>query len=157
MEFNSPTFGKLDLERLKNLISAYMKKDKEAKYRIIVGSDSQKTRKSIYDFVCALIVHRVGQGGIYFWRREEYDKKIGLKERMYREASMSLITAEEFITFFKENGISKYDIQIHVDIGKKGETRSLITEVVGMIRGNGYDVKIKPDSFGASKVADRHT
>jgi len=74
-----------------------MKKDKAAKYRIIVGSDSQKTRKSIYDFVCALIVHRVGQGGIYFWRREEYDKKIGLKERMYREASMSLITAEEFI------------------------------------------------------------
>jgi len=157
MKFNSPTFGKLNLEKLKNTISAYMKKDKAAKYRIIVGSDSQKTRKSIYDFVCALIVHRVGQGGIYFWRREEYDKKIGLKERMYREASMSLITAEEFISFFKENGISKYDIQIHVDIGKKGETRGLITEVVGMIRGNGYDVKIKPDSFGASKVADRHT
>ena len=64
---------------------------------------------------------------------------------------------KEFISFFKENGISKYDIQIHVDIGKKGETRGLITEVVGMIRGNGYDVKIKPDSFGASKVADRHT
>lgn len=156
MKFNSPTFGELNLERLKNTISAYMKKDKAAKYRIIVGSDSKKTRKNIHDFVCALIIHRVGQGGIYFWRREEYDKKIGLKERMYREASMSLITAEEFILFFKQNGISKYDIQIHVDIGKKGETRSLITEVVGMIRGSGYDVKIKPDSFGASKVADRH-
>ncbi|PJC83188.1 hypothetical protein CO006_00795, partial [Candidatus Roizmanbacteria bacterium CG_4_8_14_3_um_filter_35_14] len=24
-------------------------------------------------------------------------------------------------------------------------------------RGSGYEVKIKPDSYGASKVADRHT
>lgn len=33
----------------------------------------------------------------------------------------------------------------------------MITEVVGMIRGSGYDVKIKPQSYGASKVADRYT
>jgi hypothetical protein len=33
----------------------------------------------------------------------------------------------------------------------------MIAEVVSMIKGNGYEVKTKPDSFGASKVADRHT
>ena len=70
---------------------------------------------------------------------------------------MSLETSENFINFFRVNGISRYNIQIHVDIGHNGETRDMITEVVGMIRGSGYDVKIKPDSYGASKVADRYT
>ena len=134
-----------------------MGRDKKARYEVIVGSDSQKVRTDVYDFVSALIVHRVGFGGIYFWKRDVIKRKISLKERIYQEATMSLETSENFILFFKVNGISKYNIQIHVDIGHNGETRDMITEVVGMIRGSGYDVKIKPDSYGASKVADRYT
>lgn len=155
--FQSPTHGKVDLDKLKKIITRYMAEDKGAKYEIIVGSDSQKVKKDSYDFVSALIVHRIGFGGIYFWRRELLDRKISLKERIYREATMSLETSENFINFFKVNGISRYDIQIHVDIGHNGDTRDMINEVVGMIRGSGYDVKIKPDSYGASKVADRYT
>jgi len=155
--FQSPTYGKVDLNDLKKIISSFMAGDKKAGYEIIVGSDSQKIRKGAYDFVSALIVHRIGFGGIYFWKRQIYEKKMSLKERIYFEATMSLETSENFVQFFKTNGISKYNIQIHVDIGKNGETRDLITEVVGMIRGSGYEVKIKPDSYGASKVADRHT
>jgi hypothetical protein len=157
MNYYSPTYGKVDLEQLKKIISSFMAKDIKAKYEIIVGSDSQKTRSKTHDFISALVVHRVGFGGIYFWKREIYTKRIGLKERIYREATMSIVTAEQFISFFKQNGIAKYDIQIHVDIGRNGETRDLITEVVGMVRANGYDVKIKPHSYGASKVADKYT
>ncbi|PIP63094.1 hypothetical protein COW98_00515 [Candidatus Roizmanbacteria bacterium CG22_combo_CG10-13_8_21_14_all_35_9] len=155
--YHSPTYGKIDLERLKKIVSSFMGADKKAKYEIIVGTDSQKIEKNKYDFVSALIIHRISWGGIYFWKRLIQDKKISLKERIYQEATMSLQTSENFVNFFKTNGISKYDIQIHVDIGRNGETRDLITEVVGMIRGSGYEVKIKPDSYGASKVADRHT
>ncbi|PIQ72834.1 hypothetical protein COS50_03560 [Candidatus Roizmanbacteria bacterium CG03_land_8_20_14_0_80_35_26] len=157
MIYHSPTHGQVDLEKLKHIVSNFMSGDKKAKYEIIVGTDSQKIEKNKYDFVSALIIHRVGWGGIYFWKRAVQDKKISLKERIYQEATMSLETSENFVNFFKTNGISKYDIQIHVDIGHNGETRDLITEVVGMIRGSGYEVKIKPDSYGASKVADRHT
>lgn len=134
-----------------------MATDKKARYEIIVGTDSQKMAKDKYDFVSALIIHRVGFGGIYFWKREIIERKISLKERIYQEAVMSLATSENFVNFFKTNGIAKYNIQIHVDIGKNGETRDLITEVVGMIRGSGYDVKIKPNSYGATKVADKYT
>ena len=81
--FQSPTYGKVDLIGLKKIVSSFMAQDKNAGYEIIVGSDSQKLRKGAYDFVSALIVHRIGSGG--------------------------------------------------------------------------YEVKIKPDSYGASKVADRHT
>lgn len=157
MFYHSPTYGKVDLEGLKKVISSFMAADKKAKYEIIVGTDSQKVKKDSYDFVSALIIHRIGFGGIYFWKRQVIARKISLKERIYQEATMSLETSENFIHFFKVNGISKYDIQIHVDIGHNGETRDMITEVVGMIRGSGYDVKIKPYSYGASKVADRYT
>ncbi len=155
--YQSPTYGKVDLERLREIVSEFMSKDKKAQYEIIVGTDSQKIEKNKYDFVSALVIHRVGWGGIYFWKRIVQDKKISLKERIYQEATMSLTTSENFVSFFRTNGISKYNFQIHVDIGPNGETRELINEVVGMIRGSGYEVKIKPDSYGASKVADRYT
>ena len=76
---------------------------------------------------------------------------------MYQEAIYSLTTAEEFLTLLKRDGITKYDIEIHVDIGKIGDTREMINEIVGMVRGSGYTVKTKPESYAASKVADRYT
>lgn len=156
MFYFSPTYGKVDLDELRKIVSSYMSKDKKGRYDIIVGTDSQKVKSGAYDFVSALIIHHVGHGGIYFWKRSVHQKKASLKERIYNEAIMSLETSEDFVVFFRENGISKYNIQIHVDIGNGGETRELINEVTGMIRSSGYDVKIKPNSFGASKVADRH-
>jgi predicted RNase H-related nuclease YkuK (DUF458 family) len=76
---------------------------------------------------------------------------------MYEEAALSLEMAETVLALLHKDGISKYDVEIHVDIGKFGETREMITEIVGMIRGSGYSVKIKPESYAASKVADRYT
>jgi len=157
MFYQSPTYGKVDLQKLKEIVSDFMKGDKKARYEIIVGTDSQKVEGNKYDFVSALVIHRVGWGGIYFWKRVIQDKKISLKERIYQEATMSLETSENFVELFRTNGISKYNVQIHVDIGHNGETRDLITEVVGMIRGSGYEIKIKPYSYGASKVADKYT
>jgi predicted RNase H-related nuclease YkuK (DUF458 family) len=155
--FHSPTYGKIDIDKLKKIIKDFMAADRKSRYEIIVGTDSQKFDKDSFDFVSALIVHRVGFGGIYFWKREIIKKKMSLKERIYTEATLSLQTAETFIEFLKTNGISRYNIQIHVDIGHNGETRAMIAEVVGMIRGSGYQIKIKPESYAASKVADRYT
>ncbi|KKW31651.1 MAG: hypothetical protein UY75_C0003G0014, partial [Parcubacteria group bacterium GW2011_GWC2_52_8c] len=47
--------------------------------------------------------------------------------------------------------------QIHIDVGEKGLSRTFVDEVVGMIRGFNFTAVIKPSSFGASVVADRHT
>jgi len=155
--FHSPTYGLVDLNNLKKIVNQFMATDKKSRYEITVGTDSQKIDKDSFDFVSALIVHRIGFGGIYFWRREILKKRISLKERIYTEATISLQTAETFIEFLKTNGISRYNIKIHVDIGRNGETRDMINEVVGMIRAGGYQIKIKPESYAASKVADRHT
>ena len=155
--FNSPTFGKLSLEKIRIKILDFMSKIPDAKYRLIIGSDSQPKNGSEVDFVTAILVHRIGHGGIYFWQRVIKKRKYVLRERIYEEATLSLALADKFLEICKNDGIHRYDLEIHVDIGKIGETRDLINEVVGMIRGSGYEVKVKPESYCASKVADRHT
>lgn len=154
--FHSLTYGDLSLELVKEKISGFISAYPDEKYQIVIGSDSQPKNTEV-DFVSAIVVHRVGSGAIYFWQREVKNKKYVLRERIYEEACLSLDLANRFVEVCKGNGIHKYDLEIHVDIGKVGDTREMLNEVVGMIRGNGYNCKIKPDSYAASKVADRHT
>jgi predicted RNase H-related nuclease YkuK (DUF458 family) len=54
--------------------------------------------------------------------------------------------------FFWDNKIT-----VHLDVGKNGPTKDLIETVVGMVKGFGLEAVIKPDSFGAFVLADRHT
>ncbi|OGG00384.1 hypothetical protein A2Y99_00835 [Candidatus Gottesmanbacteria bacterium RBG_13_37_7] len=155
--FNSPTYGSLTLDEVRQKIMGFMENSPEYRYQLVIGTDSQSKNGQGCDFVSAIIIHRIGAGGIYFWRRKVEAKKMVLRTRIYQEASLSLALADEFLKICKHDGIVKYDLEIHVDIGKFGETREMIAEVVGMIRGSGFTVKTKPDSYGASKIADRHT
>lgn len=155
--FISPTHGKCELTDVRKRIVTYLADAPKAQYRLVIGTDSQPKNGTATDFVTALIIHRVGSGGIYFWKRIVEAKQYVLRQRMYQEAAYSLTAAEDFVSLFKNDGITKYDMEIHVDIGQKGDTREMIGEIVGMIRGSGFAVKTKPDSYGASKVADRYT
>lgn len=155
--YNSPTYGILTLGDVRHKVLDFIEHLPEYKYQLIIGTDSQPNNDEGIDFVTAIVVHRIGTGGIYFWKRIFEKKKMVLRHRIYREASLSLETAEEFLLTCKNDGITKYDVEIHVDIGNHGESREMIGEIVGMIRGSGFKVKTKPDSYGASKVADRHT
>ncbi|MFZ5899548.1 MAG: ribonuclease H-like YkuK family protein, partial [Bacillota bacterium] len=56
-----------------------------------------------------------------------------------------------------EAGLDEHQVEIHIDVGSHGDTKDLIREVVGMVTGSGFNAKIKPDAYGASSVADRHT
>lgn len=155
--FHSPTHGEVNLEEIRNKVLQFMAASPKRHYQLVVGSDSQPKNGYGVDFITAIIVHRQGEGGIYFWKRIVENKHLVLRDRIYQEATLSLTTADELLEAFKSDGIRKYDVEIHVDIGQTGQTREMIAEVVGMIRGNGFTVKTKPDAYGASKVADRHT
>ena len=154
--FNSPTWGRLDWAGVIEKISAFMKEAPDSKYRVIIGTDSQVYRHGV-SFVNALVVHRVGGGGIFFWKRQLSKRKFVLRSRIYEEAFASLKLAQEFLEESEKNGIWGYHLEIHVDVGQNGDTRVLINEVVGMIRGSGFNVFVKPEAFGAACVADRHT
>jgi predicted RNase H-related nuclease YkuK (DUF458 family) len=155
--FQSPTYGTLALPQVREKILKFLAKDPEKEYQIVVGTDSQPHNGMGVDFVTAIVVHRVGTGGVYFWKRIVHKKHYVLRQRMYEEATMSLETAETMLALMANDGFTKYDVEIHVDIGSHGDTRDMIAEIVGMVVGSGYAVKTKPDSYAASKVADRYT
>lgn len=159
--FNSPTYGKLTIDKMRRHIRSFMEEEPNNRYSIVIGSDSQPKTGELIDFITAVVIHRHGKGGIYFWKRNGSSKDLNkiktLRQRIYHEAILSLEIADEFLEAVRADGITKYDVEIHVDIGKFGQTREMLNEVVGMIRGSGFNVKTKPDSYGASKVADRHT
>jgi uncharacterized protein len=155
--FHSPTHGDLSLPEVRVKILEFMADIPESRYRLVVGTDSQPYNGSGVDFVTAIVVHRIGHGGIYFWQHYVNRKRYVLRQRMYEEATRSLEMAETVVALLHKDGITKYDVEIHVDIGKFGDTREMIQEIVGMIRGSGWVVRIKPESYAASKVADRYT
>ena len=156
-EFRSPTLGVLTLEYVLLNISEYVKADPSFKYKIIIGTDSEGKNGREVDFITAIIVHKIGSGGGYFWRRSWASTFYTLRDRIYQEALISMEFAQDLLEVARNEEVLSCNFEIHLDVGRVGETREIINEVVGMIRGSGFEVKTKPDSFGASKIADRHT
>lgn len=136
-------------------IVSIMEEDPQVHYEIMVGSDSHEEPSEV-DFVTAIIVHRVGKGGRYFWRRQRERGIYTLRQKIYQEATLSFELAQFLMKELQARTALDYDLEIHVDVGRVGKTRELIDEVVGMIVGSGFQVKIKPDSYAASSVADKH-
>ena len=159
--FISPTKGKLTPDEAISEISEFINEEPVRFYRIVIGSDSQAKRVngvSEIDFVTALIVHRAGSGARYFWKKEKVHKKPILRDKIYTETLMSLACAQEIVPMLRSKiSPAKYDFEIHIDVGPLGPTRDMIKEVTGMVNGNGFRARTKPESWGASSVADKHT
>jgi predicted RNase H-related nuclease YkuK (DUF458 family) len=153
--FHSPTKGPLTYERLIADLLDYLSEEPDAKYNLIVGTDSH-TRTDLC-FVTAIIVHRLGKGARYYYQRRRQARMRSLRQRIFYETAMSLTTAERLADSLVEAGVQTPNVEIHLDVGEQGETKDLIREVVGMVVGSGFLAQIKPNSYGASKVADRYT
>ncbi|HAP31591.1 MAG TPA: hypothetical protein DCQ14_00835 [Firmicutes bacterium] len=157
MFFTSPSKGKLTLQETFADIIAFVREHPKEKYKLIIGTDSQTHHDKETTFVAAIIIHRVGKGGRYYFYREQRRFLESLRQRIFFEASLSLDVAGRFSALLAENGYAQLDVEIHLDVGEAGDTKELIREVVGMVIGSGFDARIKPDSYGASKVADKYT
>jgi len=155
MNFYSPTKGRLNFQGMTDEIISYIKGLPTSSYKIIIGSDSQVKRET--SFVTAVIVHRLGKGARYFFRKKTHRKIKSLRQKIFYETALSLEVGSMVTEFFSDSGFDDLNVEIHIDVGTHGETKSLIREVVGMVTGSGFHAKIKPDAFGASSVADKHT
>lgn len=155
--FKSPTHGNLDFDGVLEKLLEYMGNEPRLGYELIIGTDSFLHNGHLAEFVTALVVHRKNRGGIYFWSKRSQEHMHTLRQRIFEEALSSLRLAEQLIAQLKARDITEFDLSIHVDIGPNGATRQMLHEITGMIVGNGFAVKTKPDSYGASSVADRHT
>jgi uncharacterized protein len=153
--FHSPTKGPLCYDRLVQDLLDYVAEEPRAQYKLIVGTDSH-TRTDLC-FVTAIIVHRLGKGARYYYRRRHQQRIRSLRQKIFYETAISLSLAEKLAESLRQSGARGLNVEIHLDVGEHGETRDLIRDVVGMVVGSGFRAEIKPNSYGASKVADRYT
>lgn len=161
-KFISPTKGELTTLSVVSEIVGFIGEDPDVSYTLVIGTDSQVKRENglqEVDFVTAVVIHRRGKGGRYFWQKIKREKVYSLRDKIYQEVFLSLELAQKLVPVLKNNltGFAPYDLEIHIDVGEGGPTREMIKEVVGMVTGNGFVAKTKPDSYGAFVVADKHT
>lgn len=155
--FNSSLGIQLNAEQVSRHIVDFMKADSSREYKITIGTDSEKDSNDEADFVTAIVIHRVGNGARYFWRRISGETKFHtLRDRITREVLISLDIAKEFLEAISKFDAPKYDFEIHLDIGQNGATKVMIQELVGMVRAHNFEAKTKPDSYAATNVADKH-
>ncbi len=181
--FHSPTKGTLGLRDVIHELVGFKKESPDDNYKIAIGTDSEIREEGI-EFVSVIAIHRIGKGGRYFWFKFFEERKVDLRTRIYEEAVISLALAsalleeeleihgtnlnlegsvnktfalleKEIETIEEKEVIFSNELEIHVDIGKTGPTKEMIREIVGMVKGSGFFVKIKPESFAATSIADR--
>jgi len=164
--FYSPTKGNLEFKEVMAEIYDYISTQPDFFYDIVVGCDSPSSDKPF--FPIAIVILRSGAGGRFFLKKMQYPEKflrkfVHWKNRILQEVYLSCELALSLReTLEKEFGGSRprfnYQFQyIHADVGEQGQTKDMVKEVVGLIRSNGFEPKIKPQSFAASVVADRYT
>ncbi|OYD06377.1 ribonuclease H-like YkuK family protein [Paludifilum halophilum] len=156
MQFIHPRKGRISLEQMVEDICAFIEEDRTSVYKMVIGTDSQTNQRCTL-FVTAIIVHRVGKGALFYFSKKRSKPLLDLRYRIYKETEYSLACMERL----KEQGFLgaslELPVEVHLDVGRKGETRKLIQEVVGWVTAVGYTAKIKPDAYAASAVADRFT
>lgn len=161
--FYNLTSGKLRLEEVVKEILLYMQEKPDFFYEVIVGCDSSSDVMPLFPLV--VVVLRRGNGGRFFFKKISFKNRVfyHMRERILQEVYLScelaLILKEKL-----EREIEKASIKpqwefkyIHTDISETGLTRDMIREVIALIKSNGFEAKIKPESFVASVVADRYT
>ncbi len=142
-------------EVAKSIVS-FMRVDEKRAYKVIIGSDSEKTAPDEANFVTAIVCHRVGNGGIYFWRHTHADNCKVLRNRIWAEVLLSIEIAKEVIEAMKQADAPDFAFEVHIDVGENGPTRELIQELTGAVRAHNFEPRTKPYSYAASKIADRH-
>ena len=165
--FYNPTKGNLLAKEVIQEIISYIKEKPEKFYEIIVGCDSSSGEEPNFPVVVAVL--RKGEGGRFFLKKIKYPSSfnrrfIYWKNRILQEVLLScdlaLLLRDDFHKEIEQvdDGTLQYQFRyIHADIGENGATKDMVKELTGLIRGNGFEPKIKPEAYIASVVADRYS
>lgn len=156
--FKNSKHEEIKLDELIERILSFIAQSPNSEYKLSIGTDSM-TYKDTH-FVLAIVLHRVGNGGIYFYKRFDHPGIRDLRTKLYTETQLSIdatnLIASELLDA-DENALDKINLSIHLDIGTSGPTKDLINELEGWVKAIGYDYEIKPDSYAASFVADKYS
>lgn len=160
MQFYNETLKRhLKFDEVVTELIKYIESDEKGHYKITVGTDSNGSNNA--HFVTAIAILKIGNGGRYFWTKTEKTFCPTLRDRIFKETMHSIVVVQELKGRLKDKMGEEFfwdnKIAVHLDVGEKGPTKEFIDTVVGMVKGYGFETAIKPYSFGAFVLADRHT
>ncbi|QDU86371.1 hypothetical protein Pla163_35220 [Planctomycetes bacterium Pla163] len=114
-----------------------------------VGTDSKNRGNWTYFVTVIAVPRRVG-GGRVLYRSERQPRMRNLAQRLIHEAQLSLELASEL------NERVTQDVIIHLDVNEDERFRSaqFARSLAGMGLGSGFQVRLKPEAWCASSVAD---
>ena len=130
---------------------------RDRKCTISVGTDSQVIGKT-FRFISVLCIYNPGKGGFYYYLQKYCDRDNyrlhNQKMRMFDEVAKSIELA---VLLRDETGVLP---EVHIDASpEKYEefTSSFSEQLKGYVLGMGFTPVLKPESFAASTIADKHT
>ena len=140
---------------IQNIIEEAIIREKKAGHRlkICVGSDSQAYQDHTA-YATVVVVLREGKGGFMFIRNLKGTTKIGIKERMLKEVTMSVEVAYAICDLLDKHDV---ELEVHADINTdpKFESNVALKDAMGYILGMGFVFKAKPNAFASSSCADK--
>ena len=159
--FTRPSGGEFSVREAAAVAATYVAQSPASVYTVTIGTDSQNFDKT--KMVEVIAIHRIGTGGIFFYRTNYVRLIQNLRQKIQEETQLSLTVANVFFDELHNNlSMLGHDLdhmhikcQIHCDVGYNGSTRTMIQEIVGWVRSMGYDCAIKPDSYAASGIANK--
>lgn len=141
---------------LNDIASILKKVALNKEHKVIVGTDSVRLGDNFVFASAICILNKNFYDRKYFYTKHKSDNPsyADLSVRLLKETKDSLDIAFELT-----NLVSDVNIEIHADVNPEDSHMSsrYLGMVSGYILGCGFDVKVKPESYVASAVADFHT
>lgn len=129
-------------------------------HELIVGVDSH-LHKQTYHFITVVCLYEKGRGGYYYYNISECNRKTfkgaypaKVRARMFHETGLAIETATQI-----QEATGKTPI-VHIDVSPPNakELSSMCSdELKGYVINCGFEVVVKPWSFVASGVANKHS
>jgi predicted RNase H-related nuclease YkuK (DUF458 family) len=121
------------------------------KYTLHIGTDTQPHHDST-TLITTICFREDGKGALVFYQKRKICVFNNVLERLLHEAVISLEVADSVKEY------TSLVPTIHADVNSKETALSnrIADAIIGMIRGMGYPVLIKPEAW-ASDIADMYT
>jgi predicted RNase H-related nuclease YkuK (DUF458 family) len=141
-----------------NSIIQFLNEASQYGHEIVLGTDSQPFNTGTFLVsVIAVICEDIEYHSRYFYlEHKERPIHHNLYERIFCETQTTIDLACSIREIIPQANIS-----IHLDVSHENtshRTGRFSRSLVAMVRGYGYDsVEVKPNAWGASKLADKYT